>query len=54
MSPGLRTLAGAVAIVTGGAYRPVIIVPSWWKVIWRLHRLSPLFGFYLSGKPTSG
>ena len=30
--------------------RAIIIIPSWWNVIWWLNRLSPGFGFYLGRK----
>ena len=29
---------------------PIIIIPSWWKMIWRLHRFFPLFGLNLAQK----
>src|SRR5260370_20511414 len=25
----------------------IIVIPSWWRIAWWLHRLSPTFGFYL-------
>jgi hypothetical protein len=30
--------------------RAIIVIPSWWNVIWWLNRLSPSFGFYLGRK----
>jgi NAD(P)-dependent dehydrogenase (short-subunit alcohol dehydrogenase family) len=30
--------------------RAIIIIPSWWNVVWWLNRLSPSFGFYLGRK----
>ena len=29
---------------------PIVIIPSWWKMIWRLHRFFPLFGLSLAQK----
>lgn len=29
---------------------PIVIIPSWWKMIWRLHRFFPLFGLSLVQK----
>jgi NAD(P)-dependent dehydrogenase (short-subunit alcohol dehydrogenase family) len=30
--------------------RAIIVIPSWWKVLWWLYRLSPSLGFYLGRK----
>jgi NAD(P)-dependent dehydrogenase (short-subunit alcohol dehydrogenase family) len=30
--------------------RAIIIVPSWWKLIWWMHRLSPSFGIFFAQK----
>jgi len=30
--------------------RAIIVIPSWWKVVWWLYRLSPSVGFYLGRK----
>lgn len=29
---------------------PIVIIPSWWKMIWRLHRFFPFFGLSLAQK----
>lgn len=36
------------AIDQVAANREIIVVPSWWKVIWWLNRLSPALGSWLS------
>jgi short-subunit dehydrogenase len=28
----------------------IIVIPSWWRVMWWLYRLSPSLGFYLGRK----
>jgi NAD(P)-dependent dehydrogenase (short-subunit alcohol dehydrogenase family) len=30
--------------------RAIIVVPSWWKLMWWMHRLSPSFGMFLAQK----
>jgi len=30
--------------------RAIIIVPSWWKLVWWINRLSPSFGIFLAQK----
>jgi NAD(P)-dependent dehydrogenase (short-subunit alcohol dehydrogenase family) len=30
--------------------KAIIIVPAWWKILWWLNRLSPVFGFYIGRK----
>ena len=30
--------------------RAIIVVPSWWKVFWWIHRLSPTIGMLLAQK----
>jgi hypothetical protein len=30
--------------------RAIIVIPSWWRVVWWLNRLSPGLGFYLGRK----
>ena len=30
--------------------RAIIVIPSWWKLLWWLYRLSPSLGFYLARK----
>ncbi|QTA87071.1 Uncharacterized protein dnm_030980 [Desulfonema magnum] len=25
-------------------HKPIIIIPSWWRLFWRIHRLFPSFG----------
>jgi hypothetical protein len=26
----------------------IIVIPSWWRIVWWLYRLSPSLGFYLA------
>jgi short-subunit dehydrogenase len=30
--------------------RAIIVIPSWWRIVWWLNRLSPSLGFYLGRK----
>jgi short-subunit dehydrogenase len=30
--------------------RAIIVIPSWWKLVWWLYRFSPSLGFYLGRK----
>jgi short-subunit dehydrogenase len=30
--------------------RAIIVIPSWWRIVWCLNRLSPSLGFYLGRK----
>jgi NAD(P)-dependent dehydrogenase (short-subunit alcohol dehydrogenase family) len=30
--------------------RAIIVIPSWWRMVWWLYRLSPTLGFYLGRK----
>jgi hypothetical protein len=41
----LRTFEGAVA-----KNRAIIVIPTWWRIVWWLNRLSPSLGFYLGRK----
>jgi NAD(P)-dependent dehydrogenase (short-subunit alcohol dehydrogenase family) len=33
-----------------GKNKPIIVIPSWWKIVWWLHRLSPSLGLFLAQK----
>jgi len=30
--------------------RAIIVIPSWWRIVWWLNRFSPSLGFYLGRK----
>jgi short-subunit dehydrogenase len=30
--------------------RAIIVIPSWWRIVWWLNRLSPALGLYLGRK----